>query len=106
VATTTYKFTERAVAASLQPYIDKHTQVASTSKASFDQIGALIAGLTDTSSYTAQLTALQKLDQLMAAHALHTPQDVTAEQQAQSTLVGSNGGSGYLDQVLTDINQA
>lgn len=106
VSTSTYKFSEKAIAAGLQPYIDKHTQVASTSKAAFDQIGSLIAQLTDTSSYTSQLSALQKLDQLMAQHLLHTPQDVTNEQQAQSTLVGSNGGSGYLDQVLTTINQA
>lgn len=108
VATTTYQFTQKALDASqVGAYQRVHQQVASSSQTILTQIGVLIAQLTDTSSYTAQLAALQALDRLAGRLAndgviFHTPQDVTNEQSAAGTLVGQNGGSGTLDQLVTD----
>ena len=108
VATSTFQFTQKALDASQVPaYQRVHQQVASSSQIILTQIGVLIAQLTDTSSYTAQLSALQALDRLAGRLSndgivFHTPQDVTNEQSAAGTLVGQNGGTGSLDQLVTD----
>ncbi|MEK7601108.1 MAG: hypothetical protein AAB480_01060 [Patescibacteria group bacterium] len=104
VATSTFQFTQKALDASqVAAYQRVHQQVASSSQIILTQISVLIAQLTDTSSYTAQLAALQALDRLANdGIVFHTPQDVTNEQSAAGTLVGQNGGSGTLDQLVTD----
>jgi hypothetical protein len=107
VATSTYQFAQGAINSLLTPYQQVHQQIASSSQTSLSQIGSLITQLTNTSSYTAQLTALQGLDALVAAGTvLHKPQDVQNEQSASNTLVGQNGGTGQLDQNLTDTATA
>ena len=107
VATSTYQFAQRVVDSQVTPYRRIHENLASTTQETLTKIGQLIAQLTDTSSYTAQLAALQAFDRLASQGvAFHRPQDVTNEQSAHDTLVGQNGGAGSLDQLVTDTVKA
>ena len=103
VATTTYQFAQKVIDAQFTPYQQIHQSLASTTQNTLTRVAQLIAQLTDTSSYTAQLEALQGLDRLIAQGVtLHKPQDVANEQGAVSTLVGQNGGTGTLYGWYTD----
>lgn len=107
IATSSYPFAQQVIDSQIAPYDRVHREYASSSQAVLDQVAVLITQLTDKSSYTTQLTALQGLDRLISrGYVLHKPQDITNEQAAQGTLVGQNGGSGTLDQLLTDTATA
>lgn len=103
VATSTYQYAQQVIDSQITPYQQQQQQIASSSQSALTQIGILISQMTDTSSYSSQLAALQGLDQLIAqGTTLHSPQDVTNEQNAYNTLVGQNGGIGTLDQLVND----
>jgi hypothetical protein len=88
VASTT--FSQPIIDSQISPFASATAADIAASQQSLALINQLIQGVSNTSSASAQSAALQQLDQLVANHSLHTPQDVQTvtlqSQTVQSTL--------------------